>query len=229
MSSNSQDPGRVRDLKTLWVVCLLLGIPWFGVGASALSPDELDEDPPSLIEDPKPGSFSVCYNHGCSKAANTGLDPEEWARVRRIFEPPPASPQEERKRLARAIALMEDLVGARVRTDGDRGGNLKGVFAPSPQQDCIDESTNSTTYLRLMEDAGLLRWHGVERMRTRGFIIFGFPHNTAVVRDLRTDNEYAVDSWFFDNGVAPVILPLEVWSDGWHPGDPVETGRLTNR
>ena len=46
------------------------------------------------------------------------------------------------------------------------------------QMDCIDESTNSTTYLRILAGAGLLRWHRVEARVTRGFFIFGWPHTT---------------------------------------------------
>ena len=207
-----------------WSIGLVSLAPWAQVGADGAL---FDAEPAVVIENPTPQAFSVCYNHGCSKAARTGLTPGEWDRLAQIFRPPATDPGQERARLARAVALMETLVGERTGTAGDRGGNLKGIFAFSPQQDCIDESTNSTTYLRLMEDAGLLRWHRVEKIRTRGFVIFGFPHNTAVVRDLTTGREYAVDSWFFDNGVEPVVLPLEVWSHGWHPGDALDSGPAT--
>lgn len=225
--TDRQRAPRCRWWVALGALTLSSVAPWAGIGATGSLPDELDTEPAPLIESPVPGAFSVCYNHGCSRAADTGLTPGEWARVTQIFDRPALDPREERRRLARAVALMETLVGARVGTAGDRGGNLKGVFAFSPQQDCIDESTNSSTYLRLMEDAGVLRWHQVEKIRTRGFLIFGFPHNTAVVRDLTTGREYAVDSWFFDNGVEPAVLPLEVWSRGWDPGDPLDAEPLT--
>jgi hypothetical protein len=84
--------------------------------------------------------------------------------------------------------------------------------------DCVDESTNTTTYLRMMQLDGLLHWHKVEDRKTRGFLIFGgWPHTTAVISEKQGKKKWAVDSWFYDNGVPPAILPLKKWSDGWKP------------
>ncbi len=61
---------------------------------------------------------------------------------------------------------------------------------------CIDESTNTTTYLRLFVQGGLMRWHTVEDRATRGWFLFGLPHTTAVMRERASKLRYAVDSWF---------------------------------
>jgi hypothetical protein len=45
------------------------------------------------------------------------------------------------------------------------------------------------------------------------------PHTTAVIRDIENRQDYVVDSWFFDNGERPVIMPLEEWKSGWSPDD----------
>mgnify|MGYP006950043666 CR=1 FL=1 len=52
-----------------------------------------------------------------------------------------------------------------------------------------------------------------------GFIIFGWPHTTAVVEEVASGERWAVDSWFHDNGVAPEILELPRWKAGWSPDD----------
>jgi hypothetical protein len=83
--------------------------------------------------------------------------------------------------------------------------------------DCIDESINTTTYLRMLEREQLLRWHTVEDRATRGWFIRGWPHTTAVIRDRKTGELYAVDSWFEDNGEPPHIVPLDKWKGGWDP------------
>lgn len=71
----------------------------------------------------------------------------------------------------------------------------------------------------LRQAIGLLRFHHVEDTETRGgFLIFG-RHSTAAIRDIASGKLYAVDSWFFDNGVPAVVLPLEVWQNGWRPAD----------
>jgi hypothetical protein len=87
------------------------------------------------------------------------------------------------------------------------------------QQDCIDESVNTSLYLTLLESVGLMRFHTEEDRATRGHFILGYPHTTAVIREIKSGNLYAVDSWFYDNGMPPVIIPIETWKDGWEPPD----------
>ena len=42
------------------------------------------------------------------------------------------------------------------------GGSFEGVLKSGNQMDCIDESTNTTTYLNMMAKDGLLHFHSVE-------------------------------------------------------------------
>jgi hypothetical protein len=169
-----------------------------------------------IITDPDPSHYSLCYDHGCNTVATLSLSPQEWLRISRLFFPKAATPALERKRIAKAIALFETFSGERTGTSNDKGGDLKGLGQPG-QMDCIDESTNTTSYLRILYKEGLLRWHTVEDRSTRGWFIFGWPHTTAVVRDTQSGESYAVDSWFLDNGQPPFIVPLKEWKDGWHP------------
>jgi hypothetical protein len=115
-----------------------------------------------------------------------------------------------------AIALIEFIVGDLAGTSEEKGGDLAGLGLPG-QQDCIDESVNTSLYLTLLENIGLMRFHTVEDRVTRGYFIFGYPHTTAVIRETKSGQEYVVDSWFFDNGKPPVIIPLDTWKDGWEP------------
>ncbi|MCW8890369.1 MAG: hypothetical protein OQL20_06910, partial [Sedimenticola sp.] len=85
------------------------------------------------------------------------------------------------------------------------------------RMDCIDESTNTTNYLYMIQQAGALRWHHLKEPVTRGFFFFGWPHTTAVIQQQDTKTEWAVDSWFHDNGIAPEIIPLKQWAAGWNP------------
>ena len=148
-----------------------------------------------------------------------GLQPEQWQRERRLFLPPPLDAIQERERIAQAIALMEAMVGPLTGTEHDKGRNFQGVGIEG-QMDCIDESTNTTTYLTMLFKDGLLKWHSVEDRATRGFFIFGWPHTTAVIREAGSGALFAVDSWFLDNGAEPFIVPLEMWTQGWEPPEP---------
>lgn len=170
-----------------------------------------------IILNPSPLAFSVCFGHTCDSVAQLSLSTLEWQEIQKIFSGGADSPAQERQLIGKAIARMEGLVGPLTDTSNDRGGNLSGLQAAGNQMDCIDESTNTTTYLKMLVADGLVRWHTVEDRVTRGWFIFGWPHTTAVLKDLESGDSYAVDSWFFDNGVEPAILPLALWKDGWRP------------
>ncbi len=192
-----------------WIIILWL------LGAVAVArADTFVRD--TVIKNPVPERFSVCYEHGCSKVAQLALSERQWQSVRALFHSAPRDAQAEREVIARAVAQMERLVGPLTGTERDKGRNFRGVGIEG-QMDCIDESTNTTTYLTMMAHDGLLRWHTVEDRVTRGFFIFGWPHTTAVIRATTDNQRYAVDSWFLDNGEEPYILPLELWRRGWQP------------
>jgi len=168
-----------------------------------------------IIVDPDPAQFNICYGHGCTSLAWVKLGNEQWQRVRGVFAASADTPEGEREQIRTAIALMETMVGAMTGTAGDRGGNLAGFGSPG-QMDCIDESTNTTIYLRMLQKYGLLRWHRVADRATR-WSLFTWPHTTAVIEERANLEQWAVDSWFLDNGEPPFVLPLQAWRNGWRP------------
>lgn len=170
-----------------------------------------------IVTDPDPARFTICYDHGCASLAWVRLDAEQWQRVRALFPAPAETPQEERERIRRAVALLETMVGAMTGTAADRGGNWDGLGL-GRQMDCIDESTNTTIYLRMLQKYGLLHWHHAADRVTR-WSLFKWPHTTAVIEERPSLRRWAVDSWFLDNGAPPFVLPLETWKAGWKPGD----------
>ena len=131
---------------------------------------------------------------------------------------PAADASEERTRLAHAVALLERIVGERVGTSADIGGTFQGAFK-SGQLDCVDETVNTTVYLSLIEDDGLLEWHTLGAPADRNLFTGAccWPHKTAVVNETSSGDSYAIDSWFHDNGVPAEVVPLSDWLSGWRP------------
>lgn len=171
-----------------------------------------------LHERPIPSQFSFCWGGTCAEVLQVGLSLEEWSRVRELFDPLPESAGQERSVIPKAIGLLESIVGPKTGTAGDRAGTFGNSAYPG-QLDCNDEATNSSSYLRMMQADGLLKFHEVLDTTTRGgFLIFG-RHSTAVIGERATGKRYAVDSWFYDNGAPAVVIPLEVWQGGWRPAD----------
>jgi hypothetical protein len=158
-----------------------------------------------------PLSFRSCTDYHCDVQQRVELSVSQWQPVRELFTSV-NTPSEERERIRQAIALLEKIVGEITGTWRDLGGNVAGS-GQAGQIDCISESKNTTTYLHLLFDDGLLRWHEVgERQLRRRFIIA--QHWTAVIVDRSNGERFAVDSWYLDNGHPPMILPLVDWLAG---------------
>lgn len=192
-------------LRALAVALLLLP------GCAGVPPNTVPADPL-----PSRQAIPVCSGYGCRIVDTVSLGDVEWRAVRTVFEPRAHAAADERRQIARAIALIERFIGPKTDTVHDKGGTFPGLFQDG-QMDCIDESTNTTLYLRLLAADGLMRWHDVGPDATRGYFLFGWPHTTATLHEKPSGAAYAVDSWFFDNGAEPVIISLGQWRDGWNP------------
>jgi len=152
--------------------------------------------------------IAVCYDYSCKRVSQVELIGTEWDRITKLFDRKAQTPQQERQIIAKAIALMEQLTGKVVGTSNDKAKN-SGTGEPG-QMDCIDESINTTAYIRLFENRGWIHWHQVEDRVRRNPFFFDI-HWTAVIKDKQSKQLYAIDSWFRDNGKEPVVIKLEDW------------------
>lgn len=169
-----------------------------------------------IITKPTYERFSVCHDHTCQKVVTSSLSLSEWNEITSPLQPALFTAGDERAAIASVVSNIEIVVGERTGTHADKGGNIKG-FWQSGQMDCIDESTNTTTYLTMLFENGLLQHHSVADRATRFGIFAGAPHTTAVIRETASGKLFAVDSWFFDNGELPAIVEIQQWKAGWNP------------
>ena len=162
-------------------------------------------------------AVEVCFNYGCVSRWPVAFEARRLRGVLLSLEKA-ASPEEERARLAVAVGDLYALAAEQTPIGRDRGGNYadEGAFG---RMDCIDHSTTTTRFLRLLEQQGGLRWHRVLEpvRRVRGLI---FQHYSASIEEVPGAGParcFVVDSWFVDNGRPAVILPLEAWMEGEGP------------
>lgn len=169
------------------------------------------------LSEPTAQSFPHCQNYGCAVVKNVKLSQPDWNKIEIAFGSKAKNAEQEREKIIKTIATFEQIVGPITGTENDKEGTF--FETGNGQLDCVDESTNTTIYLTLLKDAGLLKFHDIEQPYVRYPIISGrgWMHQTAVVTDKDTGAQYAVDSWFEDNGAPPYIIPLEDWKNGWHP------------
>lgn len=168
--------------------------------------------PPATVE-----QFPHCYGYGCPSHFLVQLNKKDYARIQKIFKPASKNAEQERRRLETAIGEFEKIVGPLTGTDRDVGDTFKKTG--EGQLDCVDESTNTTIYLDLLRQKGLLKFHDIEQPQIRlPFVGGGFwVHQTAVIRDKETGERYAIDSWFDDNGYPAYVVPFNAWKHGWKP------------
>jgi hypothetical protein len=124
------------------------------------------------------------------------------------------SPDAERAAIARAVAWLYFDAGAQSPIWRDRGGNFDDENLPG-RMDCIDHSTNTTAYLRLIERRGWMRFHAVGDRVMRGRLLS--EHWAARVVERGSKEEWVVDTWFLDPGLPASVFPLRAWLDGAEP------------
>lgn len=169
-----------------------------------------------LKDVPRLEKFQFCNGGTCADIKTVSISEGEWQEILDLFQAAEQTAEAERETIAQAIGLLESIVGEKTGTSTDKAGTFGNSAYPG-QLDCNDEATNSTTYMRLMAQHDLLHFHQIEDTKTRsGFLIFG-RHSAAAIRDQEDEQLYAVDAWFYDNGKPAVILPLQIWLNGWKP------------
>ncbi len=161
-------------------------------------------------------NFQHCYGYGCRKVADVVLSDTEWKSIARGFSTV-SSAEGERAQIALAIAKFENIVGAKTGTSADKAGTYANIAPKS--HDCVDESVNTTIYLMMLRQNGLMKYHTMHAPSARFPALHGrfAPHQTASITETASGQRFAVDSWFHDNGVPAEIIEFDTWKKGWHP------------
>lgn len=197
-----------------YLICSLL-LAW-----SSLAHADFSDIARIYRQTPYVHDFEVCTGGGCVELKQVNMTHDDWQTVVHVFTQAGEvnDAEEERALIAQAIGAMESVVGRLTDTATDLAGTFGNADYPG-QMDCNDEAINSTTYMRLMRNYGLIKFHEIEDMRTRNFFFNGWPHSTAVIRETASGARFAVDSWFYDNGFPATIVPFNEWKSGYIPED----------
>lgn len=159
-------------------------------------------------------AIPVCYDFGCKNQLRVYLSKNNWRSVAGWFFPPATTPAEERKQIKHAIGWMEVVIGWYAPTHKDLAFDLppKGGDELFPGQlDCIDETINTSAYLRLFDQHGYLKHHDVVDPAYRRALFD--QHWSAQVQEKLSGERFVVDSWFQPNGYLPTIQNSKEWED----------------
>ncbi len=157
---------------------------------------------------------SICFNYGCAERTTVRYSPLQLGQAQAPLAGAD-SPAAERAALAHAVAWLYFHAGTQSPIWRDRGGNFDDDEARPGRMDCIDHSTNTTAFLRLLERRGWLRFHSVGEPALRGRLLN--DHWAARVVERTSGEEWVVDTWFLDPGLPASVFPLKAWLDGAEP------------
>jgi hypothetical protein len=157
---------------------------------------------------------TICYNYGCYAKAQVTYSDRQLDALQQLLAAA-GDARAEREAISVAIGRMYAIAGEQTPVWRDKGGNYADG-GENGQMDCIDHSTNTNAFLRLLQAHGWLRFHEVLQPFRRTLFIVAV-HWAARIRDRETQQAYVVDSWFFDNGHPAAVLTLEDWLAGKNP------------
>lgn len=207
----TQDPPSIytwRMIKPCFKYLIQLTAPLLVIAAGSLVPGLVKAESSELSIDRIP----VCMNFSCKDTQLVGLDQEEWDSIANWLRPAAEDAGTERLNIVKAIGWFEAVVGQHTPTHRDLGGDLGDPAATFPGQlDCIDESLNTTTYLKLFEQEGLLKHHRVVERAYRRAITD--QHWAGQIETLDGKERWVIDSWFQNNGYLPYLQSTAEWND----------------
>ncbi len=165
---------------------------------------------------PNGNTVYVCHAYGCKMQTHFRFTDQDIATLTDLMTKTRKTDTaaEERRAIAYAIGWMEKRTGDVIGTKDDRPGMDFAASGDPTQQDCVDEATNTTSYLLVLQHNKLFRHHTVgtpfaKENLLRG--VAGWPHWTAVLRETGNGQKWAVDSWIYANGENPAIVEVEKW------------------
>ena len=153
----------------------------------------------------------ICYNYGCAANATVTFNEQQLGNVAVLFRGH-LNAAEEREAIAQAVGMLARYAGEQSPVFRDKGRDNDGSV--DGRMDSADHSINTTAYLRVLEKRGLFKLHRVQSRVVRGATK---AHWAARITEIRTHQEFVVDSWFFANGHPAVIFPLDEWMRGSKP------------
>ncbi len=167
----------------------------------------------------------VCFDYGCLQTATVRFADTDIEGLRELLESQSADPAGERMVLGLAIGRMYAIAASQSPIWRDRARNFGDDRLLAGAMDCIDHSTNTDSFLRLLAQRGLLRHHQPAGRELRfAFLVFG-EHWAATVTESGSGARFAVDSWFVDPGFPALVVAIDKWKAGYDPEQVLEAAR----
>ncbi|MBI4724121.1 MAG: hypothetical protein HY765_03765 [Rhodomicrobium sp.] len=167
-------------------------------------------------EPPRRNTVWLCHAYGCQAKSRIVFSSEQLKEIADVMAKTKKAdtPLEERRAVAYAVSWMYVYTGKIAGTIADRPGMDYDGSGDKTQMDCVDHSTNTTSFLIVLQNNNLLKYHTVGRPFAKGNILKGtdhWPHWTGILIEKGDSQRWAVDSWVWPVGENPIIVQAEKW------------------
>lgn len=154
--------------------------------------------------------ISICYGYGCLVQKQIIiLESELKPLIQKIKSA--QNDEEERQKTAEVLGELYKIAGWQSPIWQDRAGNYNDP--PFGKMDCIDHSTTSDRFLKMLASRAAFKWHKIANIQRRFFLIFP-SHYSAAMENVVENQTFVFDTWLVEQGEPAVVLPLERWKKG---------------
>ena len=161
---------------------------------------------------PTAKSMTVCYGFVCRRRVILDFTPGDRNALTQILAAGRASAAAERAAVQKAVIWFDRRMGPIL---GTNKRVAKADFRhrdDAHNYDCWDTTRNTTSLLLVLQQWGLLKFHGVGDPHYRGnTLVLQTPHNTAVLVERATRVEWVVDMWTRAYAQPPDVMTVQKW------------------
>ncbi|HEY8334171.1 MAG TPA: hypothetical protein VIQ05_10315 [Tardiphaga sp.] len=200
---------RRRVAQALAVIAMLAAAPAHAV---ELTPGISELYTSVSIYPPTASSMTICYGFVCRRRYEFGFTAGDRAALTKIMAAGRANAVAERAAVQKAVVWFDRRVGPVIGTDKRIANADFRYFDDKHNFDCWDTTRNVTSLLLVMQEWGLFKHHTVGEPRYRGnALVLQTPHNTPVLVDRATREQWVVDMWTRGYAQAPDVMTVDKW------------------
>jgi len=164
------------------------------------------------IYPPTASSMTICYGFVCRRRYEFGFTPGDRTALTKIMAAGHANAAAERAAVQKAVVWFDRRVGPVIGTDKRIAHADFRYFDDKHNFDCWDTTRNVTSLLLVMQAWGLFKHHTVGDPHYRGnALVLQTPHNTPVLVDRVSREQWVVDMWTRGYAQAPEVMTVDQW------------------
>ena len=209
--------------------CLALVIGHSGMADAAASQQLFRGDygssaplsPEYTIDQDGSVTLRICFNWSCARKRTMTFTPDDVALLKSQMAICRGKGLEDRLQRVRIGIWQMELLAQKYLPSLANDLAINDFEAGvDGRTDCVDNATNTTTYLHILQGIQELDGWQVSSPKVRNLFDVTSVHWTAVIIDTESKTPWSVDSWYRPNGHLPMIMPLASWiaeKKGWEP------------